>query len=66
MIGIAVVLVGLDGVGLVLGDAVEVDDAVAEVDVVAGEADGALDQDEVGLSGLGLRKTMTSPRWMSR
>ena len=59
--GVAVVD-GLGGLGLVLGDAVEVDDAVAEVDVVAGDADGALDQEEVGRFGLGLRKTMMSPR----
>ena len=65
VLGVAVVD-GLAGVGLVLGYAVEVDDAVAEVDVVAGDADGALDEEEVGVSGWGLRKTMMSPRRTSR
>ena len=50
------------GVGLVLGDAVEVDDAVAEVDAVAGDADAALDEDRGRGFGGGLRKTMMSPR----
>ena len=36
---------------LVLRDAVEVDDAVAEMDVIAGDADGALDEEEVGFAG---------------
>ena len=49
--GVAIVD-GLGGLWLVLGDTVEVDDAVAEVDVVAGDADGALDQEEVGVAGL--------------
>ena len=39
---------GHPGLRLVLGDSVEVDDAVAEVDAVAGDADGALDEEEVG------------------
>jgi hypothetical protein len=42
------VVAGHAGVGLVLRDAVEVDDAVLEVDVVAGDADAALNEDEVG------------------
>jgi hypothetical protein len=50
VVGVAVVA-GHAGVGLVLGDAVEVDDAVAEVDAVAGDGDAALDQVEVGLRG---------------
>ncbi len=37
---------------LVLCDAVEVDDAVAEVDAVSGDADGALDEEEIRLAGL--------------
>ncbi len=55
MLGVAVVG-GHAGLGLVLGDAVEVDDAVAEVDAVAGDADGALDEEEVGRFGLGLEE----------
>lgn len=47
-----VVVDGHAGVGLVLCDAVEVDDAVAEVDAVAGDADGALDEEEIRLAGL--------------
>jgi hypothetical protein len=43
---------GHAGVRLVLGDSVEVDDAVAEMDVIAGDADGALDEEEVRLAGL--------------
>jgi hypothetical protein len=54
VVGISVVIVGLDGLGFVLGDAVEVDDAVAEMDAVPREADGTLDQDEVGALGVGL------------
>ena len=50
MLGI-VVGGGHAGVGFVLRDAVEVDDSVAEVDVVAGNADGAFDEEEVGLAG---------------
>ncbi len=58
-----VVAVGLEGVlgvvvrdghaseGFVLGDSVEVDDSVAEVDLVAGDADGALDEEEIGFAG---------------
>ena len=42
---------GHAGLGLVLRDAVEVDDAVAEMDAVAGNADGALDEEEVGFAG---------------
>ena len=42
------------GVGLVLGDAVEVDDAVREVEVVAGNGDDALDEDQVGGLRIGL------------
>ena len=56
VVGISVVIVGLDGLGFVLGDAVEVDDAVAEMDAVPREADGTLDQDEVGLLGIGLEE----------
>jgi hypothetical protein len=55
VLGVAVVD-GLAGLGLVLGNAVEVDDAVAEVDVVAGDADGALDEEQVGGLGLGLEE----------
>jgi hypothetical protein len=44
---------GHAGVGFGLGDSVEVNDAVAEVDVIAGEADGTLDEDEV--RGFGVR-----------
>ena len=51
-----VVVDGLAGVGLVLGYAVEVDDAVAEVDVVAGNADGALDEEEVWGLGVGFQE----------
>ncbi len=47
-----VVVGGHAGVGLVLCDAVEIDDAVAEVDAVAGNADGALDEEEIRLAGL--------------
>jgi hypothetical protein len=39
------------GVRLVLGDSVEVDDAIAEVDVIAGDANGALDEEEIRLAG---------------
>ena len=50
---LGIVVVGWHaGVGLVLRDAVEVDDAVAEVDAVAGDADGALDEEEIRLAGL--------------
>ena len=42
---------GHAGVGFVLRDAVEVDDAVAEMDLVARDADGALDEEEVGFAG---------------
>ena len=42
---------GHSGVGLVLRDTVEIDDAVAEADVVARNADGALDEEEVRLAG---------------
>jgi hypothetical protein len=48
-------IVVVDGhacVGLVLCDTVEVDDAVAEVDAVAGNADGAFDEEEIRLAGL--------------
>lgn len=51
MHGVAVVD-RLAGLRLVLGDAVEVDDAVAEVDSIAGDGDGALDQKEVRVAGL--------------
>ena len=57
VLGVAVVG-GHAGLGLVLGDAikiddaVEVDDSVAEVDAVAGDADGALDEEEVRLARL--------------
>ncbi len=47
---VVAVVVGLGGylrVGLILGDAVEVDGSVDEVDVIAGNADHALDQVEV-------------------
>ena len=47
-----VVVDGHAGVWLVLRDAVEVDDAVAEMDAVAGDADGALDEEEIRLAGL--------------
>ena len=47
-----VVVDGHAGVWLVLRDAVEVDDAVAEMDSVAGDADGALDEEEIRLAGL--------------
>lgn len=46
-----VVVDGHAGVGLVLRDAVEVDDAVAHVDAVAGDADGAFDEEEIRLAG---------------
>ena len=55
VLGVAVVA-GHLGVGLVLGDAVEVDDAVLEVDAVAGDADAALDEVEVGGFGVGLEE----------
>src|SRR6266566_1608745 len=42
---------GHAGLGLVLRDAVEIDDAVAEMEVIAGDADGALDEEEVGFAG---------------
>ena len=51
VLGVAVVH-GHASVGFVLGDAVQVDDTVAEMDVVAGDGDGALDQEEVRLAGL--------------
>ena len=41
----------MPGLRLVLRDAVEVDDTVAEVDAIAGDADGALDEEEIGLAG---------------
>jgi hypothetical protein len=47
------VVYGLAGLRLILRDSVEVDDAVAEMDVVAGDADGAFDEEEV--RGLGVR-----------
>ena len=47
-----VVVGGHAGVGLVLRDTVEVDDAVAEMDAVAGDADGALDEEEIRHAGL--------------
>ena len=55
VLGIAVVA-GHGGVGLVLRDAVEVEDAVAQMDAVAGKADAALDQIEVGGLGVGLEE----------
>ena len=51
-----VVVDGLAGHGFVLRDAVEIDDAIAEVDAVAGDADGALDEVEVGGLGIGLEE----------
>src|SRR5271170_5982755 len=42
---------GHAGVGLVLCDTVDVDDAVAEMNAVAGNADGAFDEEEVRLAG---------------
>ena len=51
-----VVYGGHAGVGLVLSDAVEVDDTVAEVEVVTGDGDGALDEVEVGRLGVGLEE----------
>ena len=45
------VIGGHTGVGLILSDSVEVDDAVAKTDMVAGNADGALDEEEVGFTG---------------
>src|SRR6266478_8601703 len=42
---------GHAGLGLVLRDTVEVDDAVAEMEVIAGDADGALDEEEVRFAG---------------
>jgi hypothetical protein len=47
-----VVVDGHTSVGLVLCDAVEVNDAVAEMNSVAGDADGALDEEEIRLAGL--------------
>ena len=55
VLGVAVVD-GHGGVRLILGDAVEVYDAVAQMDAVAGEADAALDQIEVGGLGVGLEE----------
>ncbi len=55
MLWVAIVC-GHRGVWLVLRDAVEVDDAVAQMDVIAGEADGPLDQEEVGWSGWACRR----------
>ena len=55
VVGIAVVARHL-GVGLVLGDAVEVDDAVLQVDAVAGDADAAFHEVEVGRLGMGLEE----------
>ena len=52
VVGVVVGGGGLGGVGLVLGDSVEVEDAVAEVDAVAGDADDALDEDIVLALGL--------------
>ena len=49
------------GVRLVLCDSVKVDNSVAKVKVIAGEADGAFTRKRSGVSGLGLRKTTMSP-----
>jgi len=46
-VGVVSVGRGLGGLRLVLCDAVEVDDAVAEVDAVTGDADEALDEGDV-------------------
>ena len=66
VVGVAVVgvsvVAGHAGVGLVLGDAVEVHDAVVQVDVVAGMPMQRLTRRRSGVSGCGLRKTMMSPR----
>jgi hypothetical protein len=43
---------GLACLRFILRNAVEVDDAVAQMDVVAGDSDGALDQEEVGSLGI--------------
>ena len=53
---VVAVVGGLAGLGFILGDAVQVDDAVAEVDAVAGNADGALDQEEVRAFRVGLEE----------
>jgi hypothetical protein len=50
------VVFGFASVGLVLRDAVEVDDAVAQVEVVAGDADDALDEVEIRGFGVGLEE----------
>src|SRR5260370_23021 len=47
-----VVVDGLAGLRLVLGNAVQVDDSVPQVDTVARDCDGALHQEEVRLTGL--------------
>ena len=51
VLGVAVVG-GHSGLRLVLGDAIKIDDAVAKVDTVAWNADGALDEEEVRLARL--------------
>ncbi len=43
-----------DRVGLILRNAVQVHNAVLQVDLVAGQADAAFDEDEVRLLGVGL------------
>ena len=53
------------GMRLGLRHAVENDDAVAQMNVVAGNADQALDQKQIGVR-RGLRKTTMSPRLGSR
>jgi hypothetical protein len=42
VIGVAVVVVGLGGLRLILSDAIKVDDAIAEMDVISRKADSAL------------------------
>jgi hypothetical protein len=62
--GVVYVAVGLGGLWLVLSDAVEVDDAIAEMEVVARKADGALDQDEVFWGWLQEDDDMKGTQWL--
>ena len=55
VLGVAV-FDGFTGLRLVLGDAVEVDDAVAEMDVIARDADGAFNEKEIWSFGIGLEE----------
>src|SRR5260370_5996564 len=56
-----VVIDGLAGLGLILGDAVQIHDAVTQVNPVAGNCDGALHEEEIRFAGLEEDDNVSAP-----